>query len=161
MAGLIALAGSCGYQFEGGGYIHKDVTRVAVEVFDNKSSETTAGVSFANEVIREILEKSDTLVVDSDKATRKIIGTINSITFSSLSRTSIETVVERQVTARVDVQLVGPDGKILWSMKNFTSKEDYATSRDTVNDETNRREAIDKIARRSAQQIVSQMLINF
>lgn len=158
---MIFLAGSCGYQFEGSGYIHKDVTRVAVAVFENKSSETTAGASFTNEVIREILEKTDTLVVDPDQATRQITGTINSITFSSLSRTSIETVVERQVTARVDVQLLGPDGKILWSVKNFSSREDYATSRDEVNDAANRQEAIEKIARRSAQQIVSQMLTNF
>lgn len=161
MAGLMVLAGSCGYQFQGRGYINKDVTRVAVEVFGNKSSETTAGVSFANELIREILEKTDTQVVDSDKAGRKINGTINSITFSGISRTSIENVVERQVTARVDVQLVGADGKILWSVKNFTSSEDYAISKDEANDARNRQEAIDKIARRSAQQLVGQMTSHF
>ena len=161
MASLIALAGSCGYQFQGRGYINKDVTRVAVEVFKNRSSETTAGISFANELIREILEKTDTRVVDSDGAGRRIMGTIHSITFSGIARTSIENVVERQVTARVDVQLVGADGKILWSVKNFTSTEDYATSKDKASDESNRKEALDKIARRSAQQIVGQMTSHF
>ncbi|MCP4719080.1 MAG: hypothetical protein GY860_06440 [Desulfobacteraceae bacterium] len=161
MAGLIALVTSCGYHFEGGGYINEDVTRVAVEVFENKSSETRAGMSFTNELIREIQEKTDTIVVDSSKATRKIMGTVNSITFSTLSRSSSESVVERQVKALIDVQLIGPEGDIIWSVKNFSSTEPYTVAEDTVNDENNKRDAVDKIALRSAERLVSKLLSNF
>ncbi len=158
---LIALVASCGYQFEGGGYINEDVTRVAVEVFENKSSETRAGMSFTNELIREIQGKTDTIVVDSSKAARKITGTVNSITFSTLSRSSIETVVERQVKAVIDVQLIGADGEIIWSVKNFSATEPYTVDADTVNDESNKRDAVEKIALRSSERLVSKLLNNF
>jgi len=161
LMGLVAMVTACGYQLEGGGYINEDVTRLAVEVFENKSSETTAGMSFTNQLIQEIQQKTDTIVVDSSRATRKIKGTINSITFATLSRTTTQTVVERQVTALVDVQLIGPDGEILWSVKNFSSSESYMVDEDTINDESNKRAAVDKIALRSAERIVSQMISKF
>jgi outer membrane lipopolysaccharide assembly protein LptE/RlpB len=158
---LIALVAACGYHFEGGGYINEDVTRVAVDVFENKSSETRAGMSFTNQLIREIQQKTDTLVVDSAKATRKIVGTVNAITFSALARVNTATVVERKVTALVDVQLLGPDGEILWSVKNLSAKESYTVEVDKVDDEANKREAVEKIALRSSEMIVSQMMTNF
>jgi outer membrane lipopolysaccharide assembly protein LptE/RlpB len=161
ITGLISVVAGCGYHFEGGGYINEGVTRVAVEVFKNKSSETNAGIIFTNEFIREILEKTDTSVVDSARASNRILGTVNSITFSTLSRISAEEVVERQVTAMVDVQLVSADGKVLWSVKNFSSKESYAVEDETVNDEINKREAVDTIAQRISERVISQMKSNF
>jgi len=47
---------SCGYQFEGGGYLHQDVTRVAVTILKNNSSETGAGITFTNALIEETLQ---------------------------------------------------------------------------------------------------------
>ena len=162
MAGLIAgLVVGCGYHLEGGGYINEDVTRVSVVVFENKSSETRAGMSFTNQLIQEIQAKTDTVVVDSDQATRKIMGTVNAITFSTLSRSSSEAVVERQVKSLIDVQLIGVDGETLWSVKNFSSTESYTVDEDTVNDESNKAAAVEKIALRSAERLVSQMTSNF
>jgi len=54
----IVFFASCGYRFEGGGYIKNDVTRIAVKVLDNKSSETGAGIAFTNALIREIIQKT-------------------------------------------------------------------------------------------------------
>ena len=158
---LLFFLFSCGYKLEGGGYINEDVTRVAVDVFENRSSQTRAGVVFANELIREILRKTDTRVVDSSAATRTIRGTVKTISFSTLSRSSTEKVVERRATAVVDVKLVGPDNKILWSASNFSSKEEYTVSDSNVDDEASIREAVDKIAQRTAERIVSRMRMNF
>jgi outer membrane lipopolysaccharide assembly protein LptE/RlpB len=159
--GLIAMVTACGYRLEGGGYINKDVSRVAVMVFENKSLETLAGVSFTNQLIQEIQSKTDTVVVDSAKTSRKIVGRVNAITFSALARTSTETVVERQVTAVVDIQLVGPDGQILWSVKNMTATESYKVESDKAVDKVNKQKAVDKIALRTAERVVSQMLSDF
>ncbi len=162
MAGLMAgLVAGCGYHLEGGGYINEDVSRVAVDVFENKSSETRAGMSFTNQLIQEIQTKTDTAVVDSDKAAFKIVGSVNAITFSALARVTTETVVERKVTALVDVQLTGPDGEILWSVKNLSSTESYEVDPNKMDDEANKREAVEKIALRSAERVVSQMMTNF
>ncbi len=158
---VLCFFSSCGYRLEGGGYINENVTRVAVDMFDNRSSQTRAGVTFANELIRKILEKTDTRVVDSSVATRKIVGIVKSISFGTLSRSSTETVVERRITATVDVQLIGPDKKVLWSVSNLISKEDYTVSESNVDNEASIREAVEKIAERSAEKVVSQMMLNF
>jgi len=164
-ASVLMIAPGCGYRLEGGGFIHNDVTRVAVAIFENKSTESRAGVSFTNELIREITAKTDTIVVDAGNATRKVTGTVRSITFSALSRSSSEDVTEREVTAKVDVVLTGAQGKILWSVKNFLATESYQVSDKvsgtTVDDEANKREAVDLIAERVAERLVSLMTNDF
>lgn len=157
----LMIGQGCGYRLAGGGFIHNDVTRVSVAIFENKSTESRAGVSFTNELIREITAKTDTVVVDAGNATRKISGTIQSITFSTLSRSSSEEITERQVNAKVDVVLIGAGGKILWSVKNFSASESYTVSSSTVDDEANKREAVDLIAERVAERLVSQMTNDF
>ncbi|MDD9304284.1 MAG: hypothetical protein HUK40_18820 [Desulfobacter sp.] len=155
------LVAGCGYRLAGGGYLNETVSRVSVAVFENNSAQSRAGMSFTNEMIREITEKSDTRVVDTAGTVQSITGVIQSITFSTLSRSSTENVTERQVTAVVDVKLTDPDGKITWSVKDFSAKESYTVSTDTINDESNKRDAVDTIAERVAERLVSQMLSNF
>lgn len=158
---VFALVASCGYQFEGGGYIKDNVMRVAVKVLDNKSSETGAGISFTNALIREIIQKTDTKVVDESRATAVLEGTIKAITFSTLSRSTTESVIERRISAVVDLRLVDQNGEVIWSAKDFSSHEEYSISENTITDENNKREAVDKIAVRNAEKLISRMLTNF
>lgn len=159
---LMVVAGAgCGYHLAGGGYLNGTVTRVAVDVFENNSSEPRAGVSFTNELIQEIGVKSDTQVVDGVKAGRLITGTVKSITFSALSRSSSTEVTERQVTAVVDVKLTDAQGDILWSVKDFSARESYTTNDDSEDDDANKGEALDTIANRVAERLVSRMMNNF
>jgi len=158
---LLLLLTSCGYQFVGGGYLNSDVTRVAMGIMDNKSSETGAGVIFTNALIKEIMEKTDTKLVDDAKAVAVLKGRINAITFATLSRSTTQAVVERRVSANVDMQLVDKDEQIIWSVKNFTSQEEYKVSEDKVTDESNKRDALNKIALRTAEKLVSRMMNNF
>jgi len=162
---MVVAAAGCGYRLAGGGYLNETVTRVSVAVFENNSSESRAGISFTNELIREITEKTDTEVVDGARATQVIAGTIKAITFSSLSRSSTTSVAERRVTAVVDVKLTGPEGGILWSVKGFSATESYtvsgSTSTGTIIDEASKRQAVDTIAQRVAERLVSRMTNNF
>ena len=158
---FLTIGPGCGYRLAGGGFIHNDVTRVSVAIFENKSTQSRAGMYFTNELIREIAAKTDTIVVGADNTTRKISGTVQSITFSTLSRSSSEDVTERQVTAKIDVVLTGAGGKILWSEKNFSATESYEVSDDSVDDEANKREAVELIAERVAERLVSRMTNDF
>ncbi len=158
---FLMLGSACGYRLAGGGLINNDVARVSVAIFGNKTSESRAGISFTNELIREITAKTDTIVVGADSATRKITGTVQSITFSTLSRSSSEDVTEREVTAMVDVVLTDAGGKVLWSVKSFSASESYKVSSSGVDDEANKREAVDLIAERVAERLVSQMTNDF
>lgn len=158
---FLMIGPGCGYRLDGGGFIDNDVTRVSVAVFENKSTESRAGISFANELIREITSKTDTVVVGGGNTTRKISGTVQSITFSTLSRSSSEDVTEREVKAVVDVILTGAEGKVLWSVKNFSATESYKVANSAVDDEANKRVAINLIAERVAERLVSQMTNDF
>jgi len=161
VSGLMALTMSCGYHFEGGGYLNTDLRRVAVSAFENKSSETGAGMMFTNALIEEISRKTDTQVVDASLAGHVIRATIQSVTFSTLSRSSTTSVTERRVTAVVDLSIRDGENEAVWSVKGFSSSEDYTVSSNTVTDDSNRQAALDKIAMRSAERLVSRMLNNF
>ncbi len=152
---------SCGYQFEGGGYINNDVTLVAVNMLENKTSQAGADILFTNSLINEIIEKTDTKIVDDTRASAVLKGRINAITFTTLSRSTTESVIERRITASVDIKLINQDGQIIWTVKNFTSDEEYKVSVDTITDESNKRAAVEKISIRIAEKLVSKMLNNF
>ena len=152
---------SCGYKFEGGGYIQNDISHIAVEMMDNRSSETRAGIVLTNAIIKEITGKTNTKIAGDSKAVAVLKGRINSITFATLSRATTESVIERKVTANVDIQLVNNSGKIIWAVKNFVLYEDYKVSDNTIADEINKADAVDRISIRTAEKIVSKMMNNF
>lgn len=156
---IMGVAAGCGYRLAGGGYVNEDVARVRVDVFENASAEPGIGVSFTNELIREILAKTDTRV--ENHAGRRIVGTVKSITFSTLSRSSATDIAEREVVAVVDVRLLDAAGQILWSVKDFSARESYTVSQDTVVEEAGKRQAVETIAQRVAERLVSRMTSGF
>lgn len=141
--------------------MNKTLVRVAVNPLDNRSSETTAGTIFTNALVQEILGKTDTQVVDESRAEAVFIGTIQSITFHTLSRSTVESVLERTVAAVVDLKLVDADGNKLWSVQNYAVHEAYTVNANTIADESNKREALEKIAQRSAEKLISQTRVDF
>ena len=161
IACLFVFFASCGYQFEGGGYINKDVSSVAVRALKNKSSETRAGISFTNALIQEIIQKTDTKVVEESRASAFLEGTIKKITFATLSRSTTESVLERRIFATMDLKLINREGEVIWSASDFTSYEDYTVSQDNITDEGNKKVAVDKIAIRSAEKLISKLMNNF
>lgn len=158
---VFVLVSGCGYQFEGGGYLNTDIRRVAVKAFENRSSETGAGMKFTNALIEEISRKTDTQVVDESVANYVIEAVINSVTFSILSRSTTDSVAERNVSAVVDLKIKNRDGDIVWSVKDFSSNDEYTVSSNTATDDSNKQAALDEIATRSAERLVSRMLNNF
>jgi outer membrane lipopolysaccharide assembly protein LptE/RlpB len=158
---LLLLMTACGYRLEGGGLVHPGVSRVGVTVFANRTAYTQAGIDFTNELIREIQDRTDTQVAAPEQAAYLIQGTVRSITFATLSRSSTETVTERRVTAVVDVQLLSPDKKTLWSVSNFSTFESFAVGADSIDDAANIRKALEIISERIAERIVGQMSADF
>ena len=158
---LVVFFASCGYQFEGGGYINKDVSSVAVRALKNKSSETGAVIAFTNALIQEIIQKTDTKVVEESRASAFLEGTIKEITFVTLSRSTTESVLERRILALMDLKLINREGEVIWSASDFTSYEDYTVSQDNITDEGNKKAAVDKIAIRSAEKLISKLMTNF
>ncbi len=154
---LMCMVCACGYRLEGSAPVHPEIMRVAVKVLDNKSTETGADILFTNALIREIQQKSDTRVVDVETADAVLEGTIKSVTFDVVSRSTIESVSERRVWVTLDLWMRSRDGKTIWSAPNFSLKEDYFVS----DDRDGRTTAMGKIASKSAERLVLRMISHF
>lgn len=157
----VFMAASCGYHFEGGGYLNETVVKVAVMVFENNSAEDDVELLFTNALVQEIVQKSDTVVVDTEQADSVLKGSVKAITFKTVSRSTAESVVERRITAKVDLQLIDKDGEIIWSVQDFITYDEYQVSDDQLEDESNKHTKIADIAERSAEKLVSKLLTNF
>ncbi len=158
---LLLLPASCTYQFESGGLINGDISGVAVHIIDNDTQEKGAGFALTNAFIQEIMGKTDTTVVKDRGSDAVLKGKINSITFAAVSRSTTESVLERRVTANVDMQLIDSSGEIIWAVNDFTCSEAYLISESKLEDESNKKAAVDKISKRIAERLTSRMLNKF
>lgn len=166
---LFCLLTSCGYTLQGGGKLPGNVKTVSVELFKNKSSQSSAEVIFANALIEELMRSSNVKVLENsvdqnyqvDRADAIISGTINSISFDALARTSVDSVYKRGVRAVVNIEMKSRSGEVLFSVNNFKESESYTVSKDNSVDEAVVNSAVDKIARSVARRFVSQMTDDF
>ncbi len=159
--GVVLVFASCGYHFEGGGFINEDIQNISVQVLNNRSSESGIEVVFTNALIKQILQVTDTKVTKVDQSTHVLEGTVNAITFQTLSRSTTESVVERRITAILDLRIIDNSGNTLWSVKDFSTTEEYTVSADNVTDENNKRIAVNEIADKAAEKLVGKMLNTF
>ena len=152
---------SCGYTLSNSGPLPGNVSRISVTMFENESFETGAESIFTSALIRELLQKSDAMVVDRDKAEAVITGTVRSITVGALTRTVDDAVVERQVSAVIDLDMVDLNGEVIWTVRSFSLNEVFTAKSDNVLNEAGKREAIEKIAARISERIIDQMRDRF
>jgi len=158
---VLSLVASCGYKFSGGGLLPGKTKLVSVEMFENKSSETGAEIIFSSALSSELIEKSDSKVVDAKEAEASFIGVIKSVSISTLTRTSTDAVIERKVSAVIDLKMVSRDGELLWFVKDFQGREEFQVTTENITDMASRTIALEKIAERMAQKAVSRMLDDF
>ncbi len=161
IAAALVTMFSCGYRFSSGGLLPGNTATVAVRTFENKSDYSGAETRFANALVQEIMIRSDTRVVDLQDADAVISGTIRSITFSTLSRTSSDQVLERQVTALIDVKMVDSEGLTVWELRNFRGVEDGFVSSDNTSDESGKKDVIEQAFAKMAHKIVAAMCDDF
>ena len=150
---------ACGYHLEGGGYL-RNVRTLGVRVAENNSSETDAEVIFTNALINEIVQKSDTKLRDVSLAPVILELKIKTITLDALARSDQTSVNERKVSAVIDAVMLGREGEEIWAAYGLSLNESYLVS-SNGSEEDNRKTALDKIAERTAESLVSRMLSNF
>ncbi|MCK5313231.1 MAG: hypothetical protein KAJ62_14035 [Desulfobacteraceae bacterium] len=158
---IISCVASCGYKFSGGGLLPGKTKLVAIKMFENKSSETGAEIIFTNALSVELMGESDSQVVAFKDADAYFVGIVKSVSISTLTRTSDDAVIERKVSAVIDLKMMDKDGKILWFVKNFKGREEFRVTTENITDMASRTIALRKIAGRIAQKVVSRMLDDF
>jgi outer membrane lipopolysaccharide assembly protein LptE/RlpB len=152
---------ACGYQFEGGGYLNRNVREVGVRVAENTSNESGVEAAFTNALISEIVRKTDTKLMDVSLAPVILELRIKAVKFGTAARTDQTSVNERRVSALVDVLMFSREGEEIWAANDLSLNESYIVSSDTGIDENNKRTALEKMAARTAESLVSQMLSDF
>lgn len=153
-------------------------------VFKNKSSQVGAEIIFTNALIEELMRNSSVTVVNADSDEPEelktddresknkrpfnnstpdavIYGTIVSVSFDALSRTSEDVVYKRGLNAVVNVEMKGKKGDILFSLNNFTQSDSYAVTHDNLIDESAVKSTLKIVAERFARRVVSQMTDDF
>ncbi|MBF0243361.1 MAG: hypothetical protein HQK64_12920 [Desulfamplus sp.] len=157
---------SCGYTLQDGYKLPDDIKTISVMVFKNSSSQTGAEIIFTNALIEELMGSTTVKVINHEQITNTINsinadaviqGTIISISFDALARTSYDLVYKRGINAVINLEMKSKKGDVLFAVKDLTDRESYTVYRENFMDQALIDSALKKVAKRIAKRVVSQM----
>lgn len=159
---LAAISTGCGYHFAGQGELPGGVDRIAVNVLVNRSSVSDIESMVTNALVSEINSRRRKAIAKGGEAQATLAGTIDSITWDTVSHRGVNTAAERRVYIVISLALSDTDGKVLWKRARLTAEQAYTViDGDKPATENNRRQAIDLAAQRVAETAYQQMIDNF
>jgi hypothetical protein len=88
-------------------------------------------------------------------------GVIRSVELQTISTRGRDVAGERQVTLRIDVQLVAADGKVKWAAKNLSGQEAFSVSNDKFLNDERQRAALGLVSIRIAERVYDRLIDNF
>jgi outer membrane lipopolysaccharide assembly protein LptE/RlpB len=159
---MSAMSTGCGYHFAGYGQLPGGVDRLAVNVLLNRSSVSGIESTVTNALVNEIERRRRGAIVKGDRAQATLAGTIDSITWDTVSHRGVNTAAERRVYVVISLALSDLDGKVLWKRARLAAEQAYTVvDGDKIATENNRRRAIDLAAQRVAETAYQRMVDNF
>ena len=159
----VILLSACGYHFAGSGKFPGGVKRIFIDMLQNRSSDTGVESTFTNNLIYEFTRRREAAVAEDRAAADAILsGTIVSLSVDNVSRASISTALERQVTGVLNLRLESLDGSVLWASGNIVERKSYLVvdGNKTATDQ-NKSDAIAELSRRLAEAAFSRLTDNF
>jgi hypothetical protein len=169
---LICLA-SCGYHFSGEGAGPKPgLVRIAIPVFENKTSEPDLGAKIAEALRQEFIRKGNMKVVTVAEAEAVFKGTVTNIRVipvghHAVSAVSNQITVQNMILLSADIRCEDKQThKIIWRSPNFTVHQFYQTNNnplqpDPVTGFDNRQAALDFLAQDMSRRVHDNFLENF
>lgn len=160
---VIVLITSCGYNFAGmGSGLPKDIKKIEIPLFVNKTSYARIENTFTNALIREFNQRKRLKVVQEKDADAVVSGVIKALRDFPLSYSSTRTVIENRVTLILDVTVKRKDNEeILWRDPNLSDYQDYSVVSNITVSEQNKELAILKIAEILSQKIHNRIFESF
>lgn len=158
---IILVLTGCGYHFSGGGQLPDNVTRVCVQVFENKTSETGLENALANDIIYYFTRFENISLVDKEIAQASLTGVIMSTSTSSVAHKTSDVTTDRRIRIVVDVKLTASNGDVLWKSGPTSGDETYQVAPTNTQTEENKKIALAKISRRLAERFYYLMTENF
>jgi outer membrane lipopolysaccharide assembly protein LptE/RlpB len=152
---------SCGYRFAGGGALPHGVQTVAVDIFENRTSETGIEGIISNDIIFEFTRNGRSFTTSKKRADAFLSGKIESIRTRSISRKSVHRAQERRVTMIIALKLSDIKGNLLWQSGSVSENEEYEVLEDKAATELNKRTAISALSKRLAEKVYYRMTDEF
>ena len=153
---------ACGYHFQTAGVIPTGLEPIFIEVFENRTNQAGLETTVTNAVVFEFVKRNEAaLARNAADASVVMKGVIRSVELQTISTRGRDVAGERQVTMRIDVQLVAPDGKVKWAAKNLSGQEAYPVSNDQFLNNDRQRVALGTVSTRIAERVYDRLIDNF
>jgi hypothetical protein len=152
---------ACGYRFAGSGSFPAGIKTISIAIFENRTAETGLENTITNDLIYEVTRSKEAALIRKDKAEANLSGVIVSTQTGSISRSSVDTSLERRVTVTLQLKLTNTSGTIIWSAKRVSESEAYVVENDKQGTEQNRQDAISRASKRLAEKIYNRLTEDF
>jgi hypothetical protein len=153
---------ACGYHFQTAGVIPAGLEPIFIEVFENRTNQAGLETTVTNAVVFEFVKRNEAaLARNAVDASVVMKGVIRSVELQTISTRGRDVAGERQVTMRIDVQLVAADGKVRWAAKNLSDNEAYPVSNDKFLNDDRQRVALGTVSTRIAERVYDRLIDNF
>jgi outer membrane lipopolysaccharide assembly protein LptE/RlpB len=159
---IVALFFSaCGYRFAGSGNLPEGIQTIAIDIFENRTTETGLENTITNDLIYEFTRKGRSVQKNRKKADAILTGVIESERISTISRQSQQSALARRVEITVSLKLTGSDGRVKWSASNVSASEDYDVATDRQVTDINKRKAIENLSKKLAERVYNRLTEDF
>lgn len=158
---LWVVFSACGYRFAGSGSFPAGTKTISISIFENRTAETGLENIVTNDLIYEVTRSRGAALIRKDKAEANLSGVIVSTQTGSISRSSVDTSLERRVMVTLNLKLTNTSGIIIWSAKGVAESEAYVVEGDKQGTEQNRQDAISKASKRLAEKIYNRLTEDF
>lgn len=153
---------ACGYHFSGRGDLPGNIQTLSVQMLENRSSVTGVETTVTNALINELNRRRQGSVVGAKKAEAVLKGTVESITWDTITRKGVNTASERRVYATLSLVLEDRAGKVLWQRSGLQAEQAYVVvDGNKAATEANRLEAIGILSEQMAEYIYRRLTDNF
>ena len=164
LAGIACLwLVGCGYHFAGEGPGPKPgLQKIAIPVFENKTSEAELETLFAGALRHEFMVRGSYRIVPVAEAEAVFRGRIIRLYTTELAHAAPEATIESRVYIVLDVRCIDTKtGAVLWQDNNLLEFAAYLHPSDPILSFEGRRRAEASIARKLAERIHDRFLSNF
>lgn len=160
---LCLMLWSCGYRLIGQGrFLPDHIETVAVRTFHNKTDRFEIEQIFTREVQRELIIRAKLNHVPAAKADAILEGTLTSFVLTPVSVNPESRATRYQVTITADVALTdSTTEKPIWKQDGFTFRDEYEIDEDIQVYFDREIQAIERIAKRFAQSVITTIMEGF
>ncbi|MBI5062151.1 MAG: LptE family protein [Desulfatitalea sp.] len=155
------LLAGCGYRMAGPGELPGKANTVAVTMLVNRSGESGLEAKVTNALLDEITRRRQDLVVSVEQADAILTGTIDNLSTQTAARSGTLTATERKVVITVSLTLKDRGGEVLWQGARLTAEQAFLVADTKPQTESNRRAAMNEVAKRLAEYAYERLTDNF